>query len=93
MILSSPLTIIKKRIYETTKNVSPANVAANNGATTGTHEYDQSLSLFPLIGRRKCIILGLKSRAGFIAYPVVPPNDIPIDAISIPTGNGPAIWL
>ena len=73
------------------ENINPAKDPPNNGPANGTHEYAQSLSLLPLIGRKKCTRRGARSRAGFIAYPVVPPKDIPIATIRIPTGKGPAI--
>ncbi len=37
------------------------------GPTTGIHEYAQSESPLPGIGRMKCMIRGPRSRAGLIA--------------------------
>ncbi len=61
---------------------------ANNGPTTGIHEYCQSV--LPLLDTLIIwwTILGDKSLAGLIAYPVVPPNDIPITATTKPTTIG-----
>jgi hypothetical protein len=53
----------------------------------GISEYPQSLFLLFLIGRIECIIRGPKSLAGFIAYPVVPPRDIPIPKTINATGR------
>src|SRR5690625_6700330 len=54
----------------------------------GTQAYFQSDPPLPGIGRSACAILGPRSRAGLIAYPVVPPKDIPIATIKAPTING-----
>ena len=40
-------------------------------------------------GNKECVMRGPKSRAGFIAYPVVPSSDRPIAHTSTPTRNGP----
>jgi hypothetical protein len=47
--------------------IPAAKEAPRSGPRIGTHEYFQSLSRFPGMGRRKCIIRGPRSRAGFIA--------------------------
>jgi hypothetical protein len=41
------------------------------------------------MGNNECIILGPKSLAGLIAYPVVPPNDKPIAQTKKATGIAP----
>lgn len=71
-------TIIK----ESTKN-SP-----RIGPTTGIQAYRQFESPLVGIGKRKCMILGPKSRAGFNAAPVVPANDNPRVIIKKPTASG-----
>lgn len=67
--------------------ITVTSTAPMMGPMTGIHAYDQSLSPFVLIGNKKCEILGPKSRAGLIAYPVGPPNDNPIPNTSNATGN------
>ena len=57
------------------------------GPATGIHAYDQSLSRLPDIGSTKWAMRGPKSRAGLMAYPVGPPNPIPMPATSNATGN------
>jgi hypothetical protein len=49
------------------KNIPAAIAAPASGPTIGTQAYFQSLSRFPGIGRKKCIIRGPRSRAGLIA--------------------------
>lgn len=56
--------------------------------TIGIHAYPQFELPFPAIGRRACANLGPKSRAGLIAYPVVPPKLNPIATIRKPTISG-----
>ncbi len=77
------------RFYEITLAIKAAHIPPVIGATTGIHEYFQSLSPFPLIGKNACIIRGPKSLAGLIAYPVVPPNDSPILQTRNATGIAP----
>jgi hypothetical protein len=60
-----------------------------NGPTTGTQEYAQSEEPFPGIGQKACAILGPKSRAGFKAYPVVPPKLAPKPQTNTATIQGP----
>ena len=56
------------------------------GPTNVTIPYPQLELPFPLIGRTECARRGPRSRAGFIAYPVNPPKDIPQETI-IPNTN------
>ena len=64
-----------------------------SGPTTGIQEYSQSLLPLPGIGRMACMIRGPRSRAGLIAYPVVPPSERPITRTSRATAKGPdARW-
>src|SRR5690349_7076066 len=67
---------------------TPAAAPPTNGPSTGTIAYPQSDEPFPLTGSNACMMRGPRSRAGLIAYPVVPPNDNPIDHTSIPTTHG-----
>ena len=60
-----------------------------NGPITGIHEQLQSFDALFFIGKIECIILGPKSLAGFMAYPVVPPKDRPIDQTKKATGTAP----
>lgn len=60
-----------------------------NGPTTGTQAYVTSNAALFLIGSKACMIRGPKSRAGFIAYPVVPPRDRPITQTKKVTGIAP----
>ena len=46
------------------------------GPITGIQAYDQPLSRLPVMGRRAWAMRGPRSRAGLIAYPVVPPKEI-----------------
>jgi len=41
------------------------------------------------MGNKACAILGPKSRAGLMAYPVVPPSESPIPQTMKLTGNAP----
>lgn len=63
---------------------------ASNAPIIGPHSvtipYPQLELPLPLIGRTACAKRGPRSRAGFIAYPVSPPKDIPQDTI-IPNTN------
>ena len=67
--------------------MAAANAPPSIGPRTGIHAYAQSLLPFPLIGNIKCAIRGPRSRAGLIAYPVVPPSDIPITTTKRATGG------
>src|ERR1700722_8387179 len=60
----------------------PASMAPSNGPTTGIAAYPQFDPAFLPSGNMACAILGPKSRAGLIAYPVVPPSDKPIAHIT-----------
>ena len=60
-----------------------------HGPTTGIHAYPQSDEPLPEMGKIACAILGARSRAGLIAYPVVPPSESPIPHTSTPTRYGP----
>src|SRR5690554_624812 len=60
------------------------------GAKTGIHAYFQSLSSLLLKGINVCTILGPRSRAGLIAYPVVPPKLSPIEKTTKATGSAPS---
>src|SRR5262249_12143308 len=62
--------------------------------TTGTHAYSQSDGPFPGIGKTAWAHRGPRSRAGLIAYPVVPPRQRPIaqtivatNVVSRPVGS------
>ena len=57
------------------------------GPKTGIHAYHQALLPFPFMGNKACIILGPRSRAGLIAYPVGPPKLIPIPKTNSATGK------
>ncbi len=57
------------------------------GPIIGIQEYPQSLFRFRGIGNIVCIILGPKSLAGLIAYPVVPPSERPIAKTRKATGS------
>src|SRR5699024_8086270 len=59
-----------------------------SGPKIGTGAYFQFESPLHGIGIKKCASLGPKSRAGLMAYPVVPPSDRPIAVIKKPTING-----
>src|ERR1041385_2710602 len=59
------------------------------GPTIGIHAYAQSLVPLLLIGKIACMIRGPKSRAGFMAYPVVPPSESPITQTKNATGIAP----
>ncbi len=58
------------------------------GPKIGIHAYAQSDGPFLLMGKRAWAILGPRSRAGLIAYPVGPPRESPIAIISTPTTRG-----
>src|SRR6266478_4014866 len=66
-----------------------ANAAPTSGPRIGTHAYRQPDSPFPAIGSRECASRGPRSRAGLIAYPVVPPSESPIPQTRLPTRYGP----
>src|SRR5215472_16929159 len=66
-----------------------ASIAPATGPSTGTQAYRQPELPFPAIGRIECASRGPRSRAGLIAYPVVPPSDRPIPQTSAPTSTGP----
>ena len=59
------------------------------GPNTGIQAYPQSEVPLFLMGKIACMIRGPKSRAGLMAYPVVPPNPNPIPHTKIPTKKGP----
>ena len=63
-----------------------AMIAPTIGPNNGTIAYPQPESHLPSIGNNACASLGPISRAGLIAYPVKPPNDIPTETI-IPNTN------
>src|SRR5216683_271054 len=67
-----------------------ANAAPTSGPRIGTHAYRQPDSPFPAIGSNECASRGPRSRAGLIAYPVVPPSESPIPQTSAPTSIGPS---
>ena len=57
------------------------------GPITGIQAYDQSPEPLFGIGRILCIILGPRSLAGFIEYPVGPPILSPIPKTNKATGK------
>ena len=59
--------------YTTNLKSAHASAAAMHGPTTGIHAYPHSDEPLPEMGKIACAILGARSRAGLIAYPVVPP--------------------
>src|SRR5437763_2468632 len=66
-----------------------ARTAPANGPRIGTHAYPQPDPPLPAIGSRLWAMRGPRSRAGLIAYPVVPPNESPIPHTKAPTRIGP----
>src|ERR1700722_8924475 len=60
----------------------PASIARTDRQTAGIAAYPQFDPAFLPSGSMACAILGPKSRAGLIAYPVVPPSDKPIAHIT-----------
>src|SRR5215831_17310747 len=68
--------------------IKAAKAAPSSGPTTGTQEYDQSEPPLLATGNSACATRGPRSRAGLIAYPVVPPKDSPIDHTSMETKYG-----
>src|SRR6266852_3410770 len=68
----------------------PASAAPINGPTTGIPAYSQSDFPLPEIGRTAWAIRGQRSRAGLMAYPVVPPSERPIAQTRHPTRYGPS---
>ena len=59
------------------------------GPAIGIQAYFQLLCPFCFIGRRAWAIRGPKSRAGLMAYPVVPPNESPMAQTKKATGKAP----
>ena len=53
-------------------NITAPKIPPIIGPTTGTQAYFQFESPLPFIGSIACAILGPKSLAGLIAYPVAP---------------------
>ena len=70
-------------------NITAPKIPPIIGPTTGIQEYFQFESPLPFIGSIACAILGPKSLAGLIAYPVAPPVAIPIITTKSPTKNAP----
>ena len=67
-----------------------ANTAPIDGPTTGTQLYPQSALAFNVPPRKRPTVQrGPRSRAGLIAYPVVPPQLTPIAHTKMATGNAP----
>src|SRR6267154_6854713 len=71
------------------RNAKPASAPPVSGPRTGMGAYRQSDPPFPAIGRIACVRRGPKSRAGFIAYPVVPPRESPTPHTRLATRYGP----
>src|SRR5688572_776767 len=77
--------------YRLRKRYNNAAIAApRKGPIIGTHPYFQLLLPLPLMGSIACAILGPKSLAGLIAYPVVPPSERPIAHTRKATGKAPS---
>src|SRR5690606_17203378 len=66
-----------------------ADSAPSSGPITGSHAYDPLKWDLLRNGRSAWTIRGPKSRAGLIAYPVVPPSDKPMTHTRKVTGIAP----
>src|ERR1039458_543963 len=69
--------------------ITAASAAPSSGPIIGIGAYAQSELPFPATGHSACATRGPKSRAGLMAYPVVPPSDNPIAHTSADTMYGP----
>ena len=78
---------VQEKIPLKTMNTKEASTAPIIGPKMGTQAYFQSLLRFIFIGRKKCMSLGPRSRAGLMAYPVGPPSDKPIPSTTSATGR------
>ena len=80
-----------RRGYKWRKRMrAPANNPPRLGPRIGTKAYLQSEFPLPAIGNTAWASRGPKSLAGLIAYPVVPPKDMPIPHTRLPTKYGPS---